>query len=84
MGAAEEGPVESGADAYAPPYVNGWLGAAAAQHRALSSVLCGDLAGWGGAAARGAPEREIYVYIKLINIIIQQKLRQPCKAIILQ
>ena len=42
-GRSREGPVECGADRYAPPYVNGWLGAAAAQHRALSSELCHGL-----------------------------------------
>ena len=48
-------------------------------------MLCDDLEGWGGGGMGGRVEREgIYVYILLIHVIVQQKLIQHCKAIILQ
>ena len=48
-------------------------------------MLCDDLEGWGGGRMGGRVKREgIYVYILLIHVIVQQKLIQHCKAIILQ
>ena len=43
-------------------------------------MLCDDLEGWEGKLKREG----IYVYIQLIPVVIQQKLMQHCKAIILQ
>ena len=50
-------------------------------------MLCGDLDGWDG--GRGGREVQegggIYIYIySLIHFVVQQKLTQHCKAIILQ
>ena len=50
-------------------------------------MLCDDLEGWGREGGREAQERGdigIYVYIWLIHFVVQQKLTQHCKAIILQ
>ena len=50
-------------------------------------MLCNDLEGWDSEDGREAQERGdigIYVYIQLIHFVIQQKLTQHCKAIILQ
>jgi len=45
-------------------------------------MLCDDLNGWD--VGRGRSKREgIYVYIELIHFIIQQKLTQYCKTIII-
>ena len=56
----------------------------AIQHRTLSSLLAGDLGGW----ERGVGERFTCIHIadilQLIHFIVQQKLTQPCKAIIFQ
>ena len=53
--------------------------------RELSSMLCGDV---GGCDGDGVGERSkwegLCVYIQLIHFIVQQKLTQHCKAIILQ
>ena len=50
----------------------------------LSVVLCDELDGWDG-EVRGSSKREgICVYRELIHFIVQQKLTQHCKAIILQ
>ena len=46
------------------------------QPREPGPVLRGDLEGWGG-------REEIYVYIQLIHMVVQQKLTQLCEAIIL-
>ena len=39
--------------------------------------------GWGGGRSE-APEGGIYIYLELIHIVVQQKLTQHGKAIILQ
>ena len=43
-------------------------------------MLCNDLEEWGGWKA---PEGGVYVYKELIYIVVQQKLTQHRKAIIL-
>ena len=53
----------------------------------ISSVLCDHLEGWDREGGREMPEggdMGIYVYVKLIHFVIQQKLTHHCKAIILQ
>ena len=60
---------------------------AAAQHREISSVLCDELEGWdreGGREAQKGEDMGIYVYIQLIQLVVQQKLTQQCEAFILQ
>ena len=47
-------------------------------NRELSSVLCDDLDGWDGGGVGGRSKRE------LIRFLVQQKLTQHCKEIILQ
>ena len=48
-------------------------------------VFCDDLEGWMVGGVGGRLQREgIYVYIELIHFVVQQKLTQHCKAIILQ
>ena len=49
------------------------------QNRELYSMLCGDLNG-----KEIQNTGEIYVYIQLIHFSVQQKLKQCCKATILQ
>ena len=47
-------------------------------------ALCDDLEGW-NAGVRGRPQREaIYVYIRLIHLVLQQKLAQYWKTTIAQ
>ena len=49
--------------------------------------ICDDLEGWDREGGREAPEggdMRTYVYIQLIHFVVQQKLTQHCKAIILQ
>ena len=47
-------------------------------------MLCDDIKEW-NAEAKGRVRRErIYVYIELIYIVVQQKLTQHSKAILLQ
>ena len=53
----------------------------AIQHRGFSWVLCDDTEEWG--AERGWWEG-IYVFLQLNYIVVQQKLAQHCKSIILQ
>ena len=53
----------------------------------ISSMLCDDLEGWDGEGGREAQEggdMGMYVHIELIHFVVQQKLTQHCKAIILQ
>ena len=46
-------------------------------------MLCDD--GAGGLGVGGRPEREgMYVHLQLIHFVVQQKLTQHCKAVILQ
>ena len=52
--------------------------------RELSSGLRGHLEGWGGGGGRRFRREGKYVYRWLIDFIVQQKLTQHCKAIILQ
>ena len=53
--------------------------------REISSVLCGDLEAWNGAGEGGRPKRKgIYVYTLLIHFVVQQTLKQHCKATISQ
>ena len=48
-------------------------------------VLCYDLEGRAaGEKGRRLKREGIYVYLQLIHFVIQQKLMQHCKAIILQ
>ena len=50
-------------------------------------MLCDHLEGWDREGRRETLEggdMGIYVYIQLIHFVIQQKLTQQCKAIILQ
>ena len=50
-------------------------------------MLCDHLEGWDREVGREMQEggdMVIYVYIQLIHFVIQQKLTQHCKAIILQ
>ena len=50
-------------------------------------MLCDHLEGWdreGGRQMQEGGDMGIYVYVKLIHFVIQQKLTQHCKAIILQ
>ena len=55
------------------------------KHRKLSSVFCDDLDGWVGVGVGGRSKRVgVQVYIQLIHFTVQHKLRQHCKAIILQ
>ena len=57
---------------------------AATQHGELTE-LCDDLEGGWGGGVRGKSKREgTYVYLGLIHFVVQQKLIQHCKAIILQ
>ena len=55
------------------------------QRRDFSSVLCDDPKEWdtqlGG---REAPEQRIHVCTQLIPVVIQQKLTQHYKAVVLQ
>ena len=53
----------------------------------ISSMLCDDLEGWdreGGREAQEGGDMGMYVYIQLIHFVVQQKLTQHRKAIILQ
>ena len=54
---------------------------AAAEHSGLSSVPCDDLEGQDGG---GAQKEGIYVHVGLIHDVVQQKLTQHCKAIVLK
>ena len=55
-------------------------------------MLCDDLEGWEGRLKREGIYIYIYIYIytyihihiQLVRVVIQQKLMQHCKAIILQ
>ena len=50
-------------------------------------MLCDDLEGWdreGGREAQEGGDMEIYVYIRLIHFVVQQKLTEHCEAIIFQ
>ena len=48
-------------------------------------MLCDDLEGWDGGGVEGRLKRKgIYVYLQLIHFILQQKLIQYFKSIILQ
>ena len=51
--------------------------------RELSSVLCDDLEGWDGRCGVGVKRERIYVYIELIHVAVQQKLKY-CKTTISQ
>ena len=58
---------------------------AAVEHRELSSVLCDDLERWDGSGVGGRLKRKgPCVYIWLIYVAVQQKLRHNCKASIFQ
>ena len=53
-------------------------------------MLCDNLEdrdsvdGWLAGVGREAQERRVYVYVWLIEVVVQQKPTQYCKAIILQ
>ena len=48
-------------------------------------MFCDDLDEWDGGDGREVPEgRDIYIYLLLIHVIVQQKLTQHCKSITLQ
>ena len=55
------------------------------QDTEFSSVLCDYLDGWDVGQVAGRSQRKgIYLYVWLIHFVVQQKLTQHCKAIILQ
>ena len=56
----------------------------AVQHKQLSLVLCDHPEGWGGRVEGRLERQGSCVYLQLVHIVVQQKLIQPCKAIILQ
>ena len=47
-------------------------------------MLCDDLEGWDGGVEGRLKRKGIYVYIQQIHFVVQQKLTQHCKAIIVQ
>ena len=48
-------------------------------------MLCDDLEGWVGERLGGRLKKQrIYVYLEWTHIVVQQKLTQYCKAVILQ
>ena len=47
-------------------------------------VPCDDLDGWAEGSEGRLTREQKYVYLQLIDLVIQQKLTQQCKAIILQ
>ena len=50
-------------------------------------MLCDHLEGWdreGGRETQEGGDMGIYVYVQLIYFVVQQKLTQHCKTIILQ
>ena len=50
-------------------------------------MLCDDLEGWDrevGSEAQEGGDMGIYVYIQLTHFVVQQKLAQHCKAVMLQ
>ena len=47
-------------------------------------MLCDDPGGGKVARKGGSRRRSLYVYLRLIHIVVQQKLTQHCKAIILR
>lgn len=47
-------------------------------------MLCDGLGRCDGGEREGGSRDRIYVYIELIHAVVQQKLTQHCKAIILQ
>ena len=53
-------------------------------HREISLVLCDDLEGWGRSwgGKEAQEEGNLYVYLPLIHVVVQQKPIQHCKAII--
>ena len=59
---------------------------ASVQHRELSLVLCDDLEGWdwGGRIGGRFKRQRIYVYTKLIHVVVQKELTQHCRAVIFQ
>ena len=71
-------------DRHALPRVKQLVGkCCGAQGAQLPWVLCDDRAG--GLGVGGRPEREgMYVHLQLIHFVVQQKLTQHCKAVILQ
>ena len=67
-------------------YLKGWS-KADASHREIRSVLCEPLEGWdreGGRETQEGGDNGICVYVWLIHFVIQQKLTQQSKAIVLQ
>ena len=50
----------------------------------LQQVPCDDLDGWAEGSEGRLTREQKYVYLQLIDLVIQQKLTQQCKAIILQ
>ena len=47
-------------------------------------MLCNDLEGWDGRVGERLKREGIFVFIWLIYIVVQQKLTQHWKAVILQ
>ena len=47
-------------------------------------MLCDDLDGWDRGMGGRFKRESIYVYIKLFNFVVQQKLTHHCKAITLR
>ena len=50
----------------------------------LQQVPCDDLDGWAEGSGGRLTREQKYVYLQPIDLVIQQKLTQQCKAIILQ
>ena len=46
-------------------------------------MFCDDLGGWDGGSGKDTQGEGIYVYIELIDFVVQQKLTQHSKTIIL-
>ena len=57
---------------------------AAVYHRELSLVLCAEQRGETETTGGRAKREKIYVYLWLIDDVIQKKLAEHCKAIIFQ
>lgn len=52
----------------------------AIKHRKLSPILCDDLDGWDEAIGRRFRKEGIYVYLRLMHVVVWWKPIQHCKA----
>ena len=77
--------MESSTNLYTHHVQNRELVGSSSVIRELSLVLCDDLEVWGGGGeGRRLKRKETDVNIQLIPIVVEQKLTQYCKAMILQ